>query len=79
MVVTDAFGCTTLTPLNNSSANSCPQDFNQDLVVGVADLLEFNTAYGCTGDCCPYDLNGDNTVSVADLLNFIAAFGNYCD
>jgi hypothetical protein len=79
MVVTDAFGCTALTSLNNSSANSCPQDFNQDLVVGVADLLEFNIAYGCTGDCCPYDLNSDNAVTVADLLNFIAAFGNYCE
>jgi hypothetical protein len=47
--------------------------------VGVSDLLEFNVAYGCTGDCCPYDLNGDNAVSVADLLEFIAAFGIYCD
>jgi photosystem II stability/assembly factor-like uncharacterized protein len=59
--------------------SSCPQDFNQDFVVGTTDLLLFNSAYGCTGDCCPFDLNNDGVVSVADLLSFIAAFGDVCN
>jgi hypothetical protein len=79
VILTDNEGCTETINLTNSSANACPPDFDQDLVVGVSDLLEFNVAYGCTGDCCPYDLNGDNAVSVADLLEFITAFGNYCE
>ncbi|MFN5619925.1 MAG: hypothetical protein ACK478_01355, partial [Flavobacteriales bacterium] len=77
--VTDASGCSSTAELTNSASSTCPQDFNQDLVVGVADLLEFNAAYGCTGNCCPYDLNSDNAVSVADLLVFIAAFGDMCE
>ena len=77
--VLDAIGCSSSITIDNSSAILCPTDFNQDNVTGVADLLEFNAAYGCTGDCCPYDLNSDGAVSVADLLNFIAAFGAACE
>jgi hypothetical protein len=79
LTVTGEDGCSTLLQLENSSSLSCPADFDQDLVVGVTDLVMFNTAFGCAGNCCPYDLNSDDTVSVADLLMFIAAFGNYCD
>jgi hypothetical protein len=79
VVVTDEDGCSTSVLLDNDSALSCPEDFNQDLVIGVSDLVMFNAAYGCAGNCCPYDLNSDNVVSVADLLMFIAAFGDYCD
>jgi hypothetical protein len=77
--VVDATGCSSSITIDNSTAILCPTDFNQDNVTGVADLLEFNAAYGCTGDCCPYDLNSDGAVSVADLLNFIAAFGAACE
>jgi hypothetical protein len=77
--VLDATGCSSSITIDNSTAILCPTDFNQDNVTGVADLLEFNAAYGCTGDCCPYDLNSDGAVSVADLLNFIAAFGAACE
>jgi hypothetical protein len=78
-IIIDNNGCATNTLIDNSGANFCPEDFNQDLVIGVADLLEFNVAYGCTGDCCPYDLNSDGAVTVSDLLVFIAAFGEMCD
>jgi hypothetical protein len=77
--VLDAIGCSSSITIDNSSAILCPTDFNQDNVTGVADLLEFNAAYGCTGNCCPYDLNGDAAVSVADLLIFIAGFGDTCE
>jgi hypothetical protein len=79
LIVTDSDGCSTSTSLINSISSSCPADFDQDLVVGVTDLQQFNAAYGCTGNCCPYDLNGDNSVSVADLLSFISAFGMMCE
>jgi hypothetical protein len=78
-IVTDNNGCSTQVTLESTFIDNCPQDFNEDSVVGVADLLQFNAAYGCTGDCCPYDLNSDGTVSVADLLSFIAAFGTLCE
>jgi hypothetical protein len=79
LFVVGADGCSTSLQLENNSVEDCPADFDQDLIVGVTDLLQFNASYGCSGDCCPYDLNSDNSVSVADLLIFIAAFGNYCE
>ena len=79
LIVTDSEGCSSTATLNNTTSISCPADFDQDLVVGVTDLLQFNAAYGCTGDCCPFDLNSDGSVSVADLLNFISAFGMMCE
>jgi hypothetical protein len=79
LVVTGVDGCSASVSLENNSSLSCPADFDQDLVVGVTDLVMFNAAYGCSGDCCPYDLNSDNNVSVADLLMFIGDFGDYCD
>ena len=78
-VVSDDEDCTVTESFVVSGTGSCPQDFDQDLIVGVTDLQLFNAAYGCVGDCCPYDLNNDSAVSVADLLNFIAAFGTLCD
>ncbi len=77
--VVDDNGCSTSLQLENNTVEDCPADFDQDLVVGVTDLLQFNASYGCSGDCCPYDLNSDNAVSVADLLIFIASFGSFCD
>jgi hypothetical protein len=79
LIVSDNSGCSTTTIIDNSNSVNCPEDFNQDLVIGVSDLLEFNAAYGCIGNCCPYDLNNDGAVSVADLLSFIAAFGGLCE
>ncbi len=79
LIVTGQDGCIASLQLENNSLLSCPADFDQDLVVGVTDLVMFNAAYGCNGNCCPYDLNSDDNVSVADLLMFIAAFGDYCD
>jgi hypothetical protein len=78
-LVTDINGCSTTVSLDNSTANNCPEDFDENFVVGVSDLLLFNAAYGCTVDCCPYDLTGDGAVSVADLLYFIAVFGTFCE
>ena len=79
LIVSNNSGCSITTIIDNSNSVNCPEDFNQDLVIGVSDLLEFNAAYGCIGNCCPYDLNNDGAVSVADLLSFIAAFGGFCE
>ncbi|MFM7309328.1 MAG: hypothetical protein ACKOZY_01865, partial [Flavobacteriales bacterium] len=78
VIITNSEGCVSTIELDNLNVESCPEDFNSDFVIGVDDLLEFNAAYGCNGNCCPYDLNGDNAVSVTDLLLFIAAFGSLC-
>jgi hypothetical protein len=79
LIVTDSEGCSSTATLNNNTTINCPADFDQDFVVGVTDLLQFNASYGCTGNCCPYDLNSDGAVSVADLLSFISAFGTVCE
>jgi hypothetical protein len=78
LIVTDSEGCSSTATLNNTTTISCPADFDQDFVVGVTDLLQFNASFGCTGDYWPYDLNSDGTVSVADLFSFLAAFGSFC-
>jgi hypothetical protein len=79
LVVTDGSGCETTVEIINNEALTCPEDFDQDFVIGVSDLQLFNAAYGCSNDCCPYDLNDDGAVSVADLLLFISAFGILCE
>ena len=79
LIVTDSEGCSSNATLNNTTSITCPADFDQDFIVGVTDLLQFNASYGCAGDCCPYDLNNDGAVSVADLLSFISAFGTVCE
>ena len=54
---------------------SCTGDLNEDLEVGVDDLLELIASWGnCPG--CESDLNGDGEVGVDDLLELIANWGS---
>ena len=57
--------------------SGCPADFNNDLVVSVADLLQLITEFSCVG-LCNTDLNNDNAVNIDDLLIFLIAFGSQC-
>ena len=57
--------------------SGCPADFNDDLVVSVADLLQLITEFSCVGSCNT-DLNNDSAVNVDDLLIFLIAFGSQC-
>ncbi|MBI68607.1 MAG: hypothetical protein CMJ38_01010 [Phycisphaerae bacterium] len=50
-------------------------DFNNDLEVGVDDLLELIASWGSCAGCEP-DLNGDGEVGVDDLLELIANWGS---
>ena len=60
-----------------SLESGCPADFNNDLVVSVADLLEMISEFGCTS-ACSTDLSNDGAVNVDDLLMFLIAFGTEC-
>ena len=65
--------------LNGSNASTnCPEDFDNDLVIGVADVLAVLGDFGCS-QSCQFDANGDGFVNVADVLQVIALFGNSCD
>ena len=50
-------------------------DFNNDGVVGVADLLFLLSDLGCFGPPCMADLNGDGITATSDLLIFLSWFG----
>jgi hypothetical protein len=53
----------------------CPEDLNDDQMVGFDDLLLVLEAWGpCEG--CPADLNGDDAVDFDDLLRVLAAWGD---
>lgn len=60
-----------------TTESGCPADFNDDLVVSVADLLQLITEFSCVGSCNT-DLNNDSAVNVDDLLIFLIAFGSQC-
>ena len=57
--------------------SGCPADFNNDLVVSVADLLMLIAEFSCTNSCST-DLSNDGAVNVDDLLMFLIAFGTLC-
>jgi len=55
----------------------CLGDFDQDGVVGNADLLDLLLNFGCTQNCA-YDLDGDDDVDVEDFLAFFPLWGTDC-
>ena len=66
---------------NDGYGNQCDADFNQDEVVGAADLGSFGAAFGSSGAPCSIeqDLTGDGVVGAADFglfgqLTQLAAF-----
>ena len=60
--------------LNDSCQVFALADFDQDGVVGPADLAQLLAAWGkCPG--CPQDLNGDGQVGPADLADLLATWG----
>ena len=62
---------------NPSPTSSCPEDIDNDLSVGVSDILDVLGDFGCISDCSA-DVDGDLMVSVSDVLAVIAVFGNSC-
>lgn len=76
----DSPGCSsTATALFSApSACDCPEDFNNDGAINIADLLFLLAETGCSGSCTA-DLNGDDTVNSADLTSFLGIFGSSCN
>lgn len=62
---------------NPAEASSCPEDVDNDLSVGVGDILAVLGEFGCMSGCAS-DVDGDGAVSVTDVLAVISAFGNNC-
>ncbi len=53
---------------------ACPQDLDDDGIVGAADLAFVLGSWGpCEG--CPADFNGDNVVNASDLAQVLGAWG----
>jgi hypothetical protein len=52
----------------------CPEDLDEDGVVGFLDLLITLGSWGACADC-PADLDGDGGVAFPDLLTLLAAWG----
>ncbi len=57
-----------------ATGTTCPTDFDQDGVVGAADLAQMLGAWGLCGGC-PQDVDGDGDVDGADLAQLLAAWG----
>lgn len=62
-------------PLSNAD---CPQDLDANSAVGLSDLIEFLTVFGCEEDCGPADWTGDGAVGAADLVLLLGAYGTTC-
>jgi len=56
----------------------CFGDFNNDGLIGIADLLMLLGDFGCPTDCS-YDMNGDGGVTTSDMLVMLAVFGTSCE
>jgi hypothetical protein len=55
----------------------CKADFNGDGIVGVLDLLEMLSEFGCTLNCAT-DLDDDGSVGTSDVLLFLSDVGLIC-
>ena len=60
-----------------SPSIGCLGDFDNDLSIGVNDILSLLPQFGCMTSCT-HDLNGDGAVGVGDVLLLLGAFGEVC-
>lgn len=63
--------------VNGDELAPCLGDYNNDLVVNVADLLILLSELGCLSNCFT-DLTGDDLTNSNDLLAFLALYGQTC-
>jgi hypothetical protein len=64
--------------VNFPQADDCPEDFDQDGIIGVGDFVAFNSNFGINCNGCPFDLDGSGLVDVADFLLFNSSYGQTC-
>lgn len=60
------------------SSAPCLGDFDSDGVVGVADLLNVLSEFGCVSNCA-FDLDNDGYVFVSDILVMLSVIGDQCE
>lgn len=56
---------------------NCAEDFTDDGLVNVEDMLVLLSNFGCNQDCVA-DLDGNEVVNASDVLIFLVAFGAIC-
>jgi pimeloyl-ACP methyl ester carboxylesterase len=60
----------------------CPEDLDQDGLVGTSDILDALAQFGCFAEDgptgCSADVNLDGSVAVADILAILSLFGEDC-
>ena len=80
----EVFGCTDEAASNydveatydDGTCELCaPADGDCDGVVGITDLLDMLSNFGCTTNCGWSDLDEDGAVGVSDVLAWLTAFG----
>ena len=63
-------------------ASRCPEDFNGDGQIDLADLALLLAAYGsCYGDAVydpKLDLDNDGCIGLSDLARLLAVYGTSC-
>ena len=71
------FSCSTSDPATLTVTAPCPEDMDDDGVVGPIDLAALLGAWGPCPDpeACPADLNADGTIDPLDLATLLAAWG----
>ena len=56
----------------------CVGDLDGDSLIGVNDMLELLSLFGCTVNCGMADINNNGLVGSADVLLVLAQFGAIC-
>ena len=56
----------------------CTGDLDGDNLVGVGDVLQLLSLFGCTVNCGVADINNNGLVGSSDVLLVLAQFGNIC-
>lgn len=60
------------------SSCQCTGDLDGDSLVGVSDVLQLLSLFGCTTGCGAADINSNGLVGAADVLLVLAQFGDSC-
>ena len=80
-------GCTDVTACNyeptalfddgSCEPCECPGDLDDDLAVGVSDILAALSEFGCIFNCTA-DVDDDGQVTVSDFLEILSVYGETC-
>ena len=63
--------------VTDNTPPACPEDLDNDGIVGVSDILVALGGFGCSNGCS-VDLDGDGATTVSDILALLSVFGTPC-